>query len=185
MLLLLTACARLQALPVESLPEDGPSVTSGPAAVAAGAAADEGVELPPSLVTLDEELLGGLLNNGRDSLLVVNFWATWCGPCVREMDVFRTVAASLEERGSTTRFALVSVDATRDRAAVERFLATSGILLPAYHLATPNPSMVLARTVPGWPDIIPVTLVLEPGGAVRARFDGVLDVAGLHAALRE
>jgi thiol-disulfide isomerase/thioredoxin len=33
-----------------------------------------------------------ILNNPDDRLYVVNFWATWCGPCVKEFPVFEKVS---------------------------------------------------------------------------------------------
>lgn len=174
MLLFLAACARVHGPAAGEAPplsSQGPSLLDGPGAVAAG----------EPLHVLDERALAALLANDGAEPLVVNFWATWCGPCARELDVFRVVAA--EEPAA--RFALVSVDAARDRAAVLPFLAARGVALPAYHLDSADPSASLARVVEGWPNLIPVTLIVEPGGAVRARFDGVLDETALRAALAD
>lgn len=164
MLLLLTACARLHspAVPVESGPAPLPSLVTEP---------------PPAL---DEADLAGLLANPGERLTVVNFWATWCGPCVREMGVFSEVAAEHPD----VAFILVNVEGPRSRAAVERFLANEGQGIPSFTLDTEDASGLLSRVVPAWPDIIPVTLVLEPGGAVRTRFDGALDAPALRAALQ-
>ncbi len=185
MLLLLAACARLHApetAPPEASVDGAPSLAAGPGAVAAGrpdAEPPEAAASATTLATLDEAALAELLRNDGAGPLVVNFWATWCGPCVRELAVFREVAAE----GGPARFALVSVDARRDRPRVGPFLTSLGLALPAYHLDTDDPSSVLSRAVPRWPDIIPVTLVLEPGGAERARFEGVLDAPALRDAL--
>ena len=134
----------------------------------------------PALIGLDEAGFGALLTNPRPHLLVVNIWATWCGPCREELDLFRAAALAHPE----VEFALVSVDSPRDRGDVEDYLADRGLTLPAYLLETEEPSPVLARQVEGWPDVIPVTLVLEPGGGVRVRFDGAVEADALSAALR-
>jgi thiol-disulfide isomerase/thioredoxin len=142
----------------------------------------EGEEDSPRapLVGLDEAGLGALLANPRQHLLVVNIWATWCGPCREELDLLRATALAHPE----AEFVLLSVDSPRDRADVEDYLADRGLTLPAYLLETDEPSAVLARQVDGWPDLIPVTLVLEPGGGVRKRFDGILEGDALGEALR-
>ena len=46
-------------------------------------------------------------------------------------------------------------------------------------------SDLLGRVVPRWPDIIPVTLVLDPGGHERARFEGSVDALALGAVLAD
>jgi thiol-disulfide isomerase/thioredoxin len=178
-LLLLTACAGLHRPPPPApAATPGPSAVSepgllaGPTAVAAGAPTD-------ALAPLDEAALSLLLANSGDTPLVVNFWATWCGPCVAELADLEAVAAERTD----VRFALVNVESPRSRAAVLRFLTTQAGTLPTFQLDTTDASGLLRRTVPAWPDIIPVTLVIAPGGALRARFDGTLDAVALRAAL--
>lgn len=163
MLLLLLACARLHS-PL-------PTADAGPAPLPSAA--------PVTMVSLDEADLVALLANPGEARVVVNFWATWCGPCVREMDVFRAVAAEHPD----VRFALVNVERPGSDQAVLRFLLAEGGGLPAFNLDTEDASGVLSRAVPAWPDIIPVTLVIDPGGAILARFDGALDAPALRAAL--
>ncbi|MDP2305350.1 MAG: TlpA disulfide reductase family protein [Pseudomonadota bacterium] len=164
LLLLLLACARPQsALPSSPLP----ALNVDP------------VASPGTLASLDEAGLAALLANPGQARMVVNFWATWCGPCVREMDVFRAVAGEHPD----VRFALVNVESRGSSASVLRFLSAEGGGLPAFNLDTDDASGLLSRAVPDWPDIIPVTLVLDPGGAIRARFDGALDAPALRAAL--
>ncbi|MCF8460756.1 MAG: TlpA family protein disulfide reductase [Flavobacteriales bacterium] len=37
--------------------------------------------------------LDSRLENGADTTFVVNFWATWCGPCVKELPYFEALGA--------------------------------------------------------------------------------------------
>jgi len=48
------------------------------------------------------------LESLRGEVLVVNFWATWCAPCVAELDSFERLEARLAERGAAVRFLYVS-----------------------------------------------------------------------------
>lgn len=137
--------------------------------------------IAPAIVpTLDEPGLAALLRNPGDAVLVVSFWATWCRPCVEELALLATAAAAHPD----VRFALVSVDDARDVQRVRTFVATHDHDLPYLHLVTDDTPEVLGRNVVRWPDIIPVTLVLEPGGATRIRFDGTLDADELDRSLR-
>lgn len=135
---------------------------------------------PPTVPLLDEAGLGALLTNPDQQTLVVNFWATWCGPCVAELGTLHGVAADHPE----VRFVLVSVDTAQDHVVVERFVEEHDVVLPVLHLAVPDTTGSLRRRVPGWPDSIPYTLVLGPGGQARARLDGVVTADRLADALR-
>jgi thiol-disulfide isomerase/thioredoxin len=173
-LLALLACAPRHAAPVEP-PAPPPPVDAAPPAPPPAA------PLPPApeLVRIDEAGLADLLQNDADTPLVINFWATWCGPCVHELPVFAEVAAT----APGVHFALVSVDKRRDQDKVLPYLNRVGVTLPAFHLDVPDASASLGRVVPAWPDSIPVTLVLGPGGELRAGFRGVVDAHALRAAL--
>src|SRR4051812_39731115 len=59
-----------------------------------------------NLITIDQ--LNDRINKGRDTTYVINFWATWCGPCVKEMPAFE----KFEQKFKTekTKLLLISVD---------------------------------------------------------------------------
>lgn len=48
-----------------------------------------------------------------DQLVLVNFWATWCKPCVQELPHFRKVIHEYKEQGKALHFIMVTLD-TRD-----------------------------------------------------------------------
>lgn len=48
------------------------------------------------------------LNRWEGEVLVVNFWATWCPPCVAELGSFARLESELDARGARVRFLLVS-----------------------------------------------------------------------------
>ncbi len=57
----------------------------------------------------------------RGKPLFLNVWATWCGPCVREMPSIARLAADPRLQGKNIQFVCVSVDQSADE--VRRFLA--------------------------------------------------------------
>lgn len=62
---------------------------------------------------------------GRDTVYVVNFWATWCKPCVEELPAFDKLSRA--EANNPVVVLLVSVDSPNDRnAKVETFLRKRG-----------------------------------------------------------
>jgi thiol-disulfide isomerase/thioredoxin len=144
-----------------------------PPAVPTAATGHDGVSA--HVVPIDDAALAALLANDADRVRVVNLWATWCGPCVDELPELAALAAERPD----VDVALVSVDHPDDGPWIAQFAGQSGISLEIRHLAVRDAPM-LANVVRG---VIPVTLVLAPGGVVRARFDGRFDATALRTAL--
>lgn len=136
--------------------------------------------LPGALAVADESTLRALLTRPSGVVTVVNFWATWCHPCREELPLLSAVARAHPD----VRFVLVSVD--NPNATTEIHTLTAGSGLETWRLDSADPSAALARLVPGWPGVIPCTVLVGAPGGVRARFDGsvagdTLDAALVHA----
>jgi thiol-disulfide isomerase/thioredoxin len=100
-----------------------------------------------------------LLGGGRDAFtarlaaleghpVVINKWASWCGPCQAEFSVFQQVAT---ERGKVVAF--VGVDGTDKRPSAERFLRRHPLPYPSYE----DPHEAIARSVEA-PANYPITV---------------------------
>jgi thiol-disulfide isomerase/thioredoxin len=63
---------------------------------------------PVTLEPLDEQTLAQLAANDTDKLLVVNLWATWCGPCLAELPEFVTMNRMY--RGRKFQLVTISLD---------------------------------------------------------------------------
>ncbi len=104
------------------------------------------------------------LDELRGDVVVVNFWASWCAPCRRELPVLDGWADDLEG----ARIVAVSVDREVDKA--QRFLERAGLSLPLYHDGPDG----LARSL----DLpsLPCTVVLDGRGrVVKVARDGSLE----------
>ena len=103
------------------------------------------------------------LEDLRGQVLVVDFWATWCGPCKRALPELQ--AASDELADEEVTFLLVSVDA--ERAQPERFMADSAYSLES--VWAPSGKKTQATWfVKG----IPSTFVLDAEGVIRFHHQG-------------
>ena len=106
-------------------------------------------------------------------LLLVNVWATWCAPCVKELPTLRNLA---RDHGSD-RLKVVTISIDRGGANVVRpFLAENGVEdLPVY--LDPKGASMAAFTLRG----LPTTLLLAPNGRELGRLDGVAVWCGAAA----
>jgi thiol-disulfide isomerase/thioredoxin len=93
-------------------------------------------------------------------VLVLNFWATWCAPCVAEMPALERLHEATEDLG--VRFACV----TREPSDVVRpFVRKRGMRLPVFLLAGEPPECFRSRA-------IPATFVLDRSGRIALRHFG-------------
>jgi thiol-disulfide isomerase/thioredoxin len=112
----------------------------------------------------------------RGHVVVVNFWASWCKPCRKELPVLQQWRDELAGRG--VAFVTVSVD--EDPRKADRFLEHQGLSLPVVHDGPEG----LAKKL----DLphLPCTYVLDPKGQVvftsRGSDDAALDE--VHATVR-
>ncbi|MFD1872513.1 TlpA family protein disulfide reductase [Hymenobacter bucti] len=119
-----------------------------------------------------------------DTTYVVNFWATWCGPCVQEMAGFEKVRAA--QAGQKVKFLLVSLDyaALLDKK-VKPFVQKHGLKSEVILLDEPDLNSWLQKVDGQWSGSIPFTLIYNNQAKKRATFEHPLTAAELTAELRK
>ena len=117
-------------------------------------------EAAPPLVapTLDGQTLE--LGKLRGKVILVNFWATWCAPCRKEMPILD--AFYRRYHGQGLELIGISVDFARDAAKMRKAAAAV-----SYPTATANDIPVNGF---GSPEGVPVTYVIDAEGVVRDKF---------------
>ncbi|HJQ98045.1 MAG TPA: TlpA disulfide reductase family protein [Candidatus Polarisedimenticolaceae bacterium] len=110
----------------------------------------------------------------RGRIVVLNFWATWCKPCVEEMPDL----AKIQQRYGAWNVQVVgaAADDAGGKAAVVAFLKKSQVGFPIWLGATTE-----QMTSFGLPPVLPGTIVFDRDGTVAAKFAGRVDPAKVRA----
>jgi thiol-disulfide isomerase/thioredoxin len=102
------------------------------------------------------------LSQWRGKVLVVNFWATWCPPCVEEMPDLQRVRDAYAERG--VEIIGVGIDSAQK---IREFRDRLGIRLPL--LVAGAGGSALARELGNAAGALPYTVLVTPAGQVAQR----------------
>ena len=118
------------------------------------------------------------LSQWRGQVLVLNFWASWCGPCREEIPDFVALRAQYRPRGA--EFVGIAVD---NPANVARFLRAVPVNYPI--LVGEGAAHSLARQLGNPSGALPYTIVLDRDGNIVLTHLGRLPRARLEAMLRK
>jgi len=105
------------------------------------------------------------LSQFRGQVLVLNFWATFCPPCVDEMPSMISMAQNMKPKGVTVLGISIDVDAN----SYHRFLVDHAVNF----LTVQDPEQKTATLygTHGWPE----TYIIDRDGVVRRKFIGPVD----------
>jgi thiol-disulfide isomerase/thioredoxin len=101
----------------------------------------------------------------RGQVVVVNFWATWCGPCQEELPRLSRIAESYA--GKPVSFVMISIDNPKDRAKIPAVLARLHVSAESWVGADTDTMAGF-----GLGDIVPGTVILDSDGQMVTRIMG-------------
>ena len=123
-------------------------------------------------------------NASKDTLYIVNFWATWCVPCVQELPVFNKLYK--EYAGQPVKVLLVSLDFKEDYPMkLATFLERKKILPPVVWLSDTNPNDFVPKVDKSWEGSIPATLIIHPGKGYKKFIEGQVTEREVEPAVKE
>ena len=112
------------------------------------------------ITEIDGDGIAVLSRNFNDTTYVINFWATWCSPCVKEIDFFEEVHSSFHD--SKVKVILVSLDFPNQ---VERrlipFLEDKEITAQVMLMTDLDYNSWIERVDKSWSGAIPATLIFN------------------------
>ncbi|MGY2133322.1 TlpA disulfide reductase family protein [Hymenobacter sp. HD11105] len=124
------------------------------------------------------------LSQPNDTTYVVNFWATWCGPCIKELPYFEKANAAYA--GKKVKVLLVSLDyASQLDKKVKPFVQKRGLKSEILLLNETDPNTWLEKVDKQWSGAIPFTLMLNNKKQKRAAFEQEFTQAELTTQLQK
>lgn len=124
------------------------------------------------LVNLEGETVA--LSDHRGSVVLVNFWATWCPPCRAEMPLLQEFAERYDQQ-----MVVLAVNSGEDEPVVRNFVETTGLDL--VFLLDPTNSVATLYRVRGFP----TSLFIDENGILQATHIGELDETLLMSYLQK
>ena len=128
---------------------------------------------PVELAPIDDAAVAKLAKNDTKQFVLVNLWATWCGPCVAELPEFVTMNRMY--RGRNVKLVTISMDEPEKRDAALKVLKDHHVSAANYILHTKDRDKFAEALDKEWPGPLPYTLLIAPGGKVVYRKVGAAD----------
>ena len=136
---------------------------------------------PVAVSAADSTALQALRKNDSGKFRLVNFWATWCAPCVVEFHEFVTMNRMYRHRD----FELVTVSLNRpdEEKSVLEFLKQRQASNRNLIFASADRDKLINAFDPDWSGAVPYTVLINPEGKVIYRETGSIDALAVKRAI--
>jgi thiol-disulfide isomerase/thioredoxin len=117
---------------------------------------------------IDETGLQQLVKRAHGNVVLLNFWATWCEPCVEEFPDLMKIAQQFQPQGLKIIF--VSIDEPEDiEGKVLPFLKAQGVAFRTYLKKTKDDEVFINTIDTKWSGALPATFIYDTSGALVKR----------------
>jgi thiol-disulfide isomerase/thioredoxin len=128
---------------------------------------------PVDVNFIDVNGIEALMKNDSKKLLLVNVWATWCGPCVIEMPELVTINRIY--RGRAFTMVTISGDNPDKLYDVLKFLQNKQVSCQNYLFSGQDRPAMSEAVDKEWQGGIPYTVIVKPGGQILYRHSGPIE----------
>jgi len=139
-----------------------------------------GRALSQDINTLDFSEFQPYLNRDNDTVYIINFWATWCGPCRVELPDIEQI--HLDYSDKKVKVLLVSLDfPSAIREGLIPFIKSNNITAEVLLLDDPDSNSWIDKVDPSWSGALPATLIYKKNE--RLFFNKVINYQIIEGAL--
>ncbi len=124
-----------------------------------------------------------VLQAPNDKVLIVNFWATWCAPCIKELPLLEKLHA--ENSGVEILLVSMDYDLDPDIAKVVRFQSRKKLKAKILFLTESDPNAWIDKIDKRWSGALPATLVVNTKTKKRELVQGELAEGQLEELIKK
>lgn len=131
----------------------------------------ESENVPPANYTLnllDQQGNKVSLEDLKGKVVFINFWATWCGPCIAEMPSIQKLHDKFKD---SDEIAFVLLEAEGNKAKATKFMESRKLNLPLYYPVGTLPAEFFRGS-------LPTTVILDKQGNIAHITEGMADYSG-------
>ena len=123
-----------------------------------------------------------LIQQEGEEVQVINFWATWCAPCIKELPYFEKAR---ENYSKEIKVHLVSLDFAEQVEKVNRFVTRKDLKSHLYLLDEVDYNSWIDKVDKSWTGAIPATLIINPKTGKRKFVESEMKEEELNALIKE
>ncbi len=110
------------------------------------------------IAVYDFDAIEPLLYTDSDTIHIINFWAMWCAPCVKELPILK----AYEKKHPNVEVLLISMDFPENiESELKPFLKAKGITSKVVMLDDPDANSWIDKIDPNWSGAIPFTIIFN------------------------
>lgn len=134
-----------------------------------------------SATIVKETAINNYFTGSSDTLVVVNFWATWCAPCVKELPYFERLAQ--KDFGVPVRVVLVSMDFVEDVRKVNGFMKKKSITSEVVIPDVQDYNEFINGIAKDWSGALPATILYQGSKGKRTLYEREFSEAQLSTTI--